>query len=60
MPVVSLEKTRIGTAPRALAGFRNLAISIIRLAQTANIGYAAATSSNYSDAFEVIQSDQFG
>lgn len=42
-----------GTAPRALAGFRNLAISTIRLAGRANIAHARRDLLRHEDAFAV-------
>jgi hypothetical protein len=42
---------RTGTAPRALATFRNLAISAFRLAGRANIAYARRDLHNRDDAF---------
>lgn len=44
---------RTGTAPRALASFRNLAISTIRLAGRANIAHARRDLLNHDDAFAV-------
>ncbi|WAX79084.1 ISAs1 family transposase [Streptomyces sp. KMM 9044] len=44
---------RTGTAPRALAGFRNLAISTIRLAGRANIAHARRDLLRHEDAFAV-------
>ncbi len=44
---------RSGTAPRALATFRNLAISTIRLAGRANIAHARRDLLNHNDAFAV-------
>lgn len=44
---------RTGTAPRALATFRNLAISTIRLAGRANIAHARRDLLNHDDAFAV-------
>jgi hypothetical protein len=40
-----------GTAPRALASFRNLAISTIRLAGRANIAHARRDLHHHEDAF---------
>ncbi|MGI8312322.1 ISAs1 family transposase [Saccharopolyspora hattusasensis] len=42
-----------GTAPRALAGLRNLAISTFRLAGRANIAHARRDLHNHNDAFTV-------
>jgi hypothetical protein len=42
---------RTGTAPRALATFRNLAISAFRLAGRANIAHARRDLHDRSDAF---------
>lgn len=42
---------RAGTAPRALAAFRNLAISALRLAGRANIAHARRDLHNHNDAF---------
>ena len=44
---------RTGAAPRALASFRNLAISTIRLAGRANIAHARRDLLNHNDAFAV-------
>jgi predicted transposase YbfD/YdcC len=44
---------RTGTAPRAMASFRNLAISSIRLAGRANIAYARRDLHRHEDAFAV-------
>ncbi|MFI6458790.1 ISAs1 family transposase [Streptosporangium amethystogenes] len=44
---------RTGTAPRALAGFRNLAISTMRLADRANIAHARRDLLDHGDAFAV-------
>ncbi|GAA3787437.1 ISAs1 family transposase [Sphaerisporangium flaviroseum] len=46
-------QVRTGTAPRALAGFRNLAISTARLAGRANIAHARRDLLNHDDAFAV-------
>jgi predicted transposase YbfD/YdcC len=46
-------QVRTGTAPRALAGFRNLAISTFRLAGRANIAHARRDLHNHNDAFAV-------
>ncbi|WP_157594562.1 ISAs1 family transposase [Streptosporangium amethystogenes] len=46
-------QVRTGTAPRALAGFRNLAISTARLAGRANIAHAHRDLLNHDDAFAV-------
>ncbi|MER5623412.1 ISAs1 family transposase [Streptosporangium sp. NPDC002544] len=46
-------QVRTGTAPRALAGFRNLAISTARLAGRANIAHARRDLLDYGDAFAV-------
>ena len=44
---------RTGTAPRALAAFRNLAISTLRLAGRANIAHARRDLHDHNDAFAV-------
>lgn len=44
-------QARTGTAPRALASFRNLAISTIRLAGRANIAHARRDLHHHEDAF---------
>jgi len=44
---------RTGTAPRALAAFRNLAISALRLAGRANIAHARRDLHHHHDAFAV-------
>ncbi|WP_326819632.1 hypothetical protein OHA77_17170 [Streptosporangium sp. NBC_01639] len=44
---------RTGTAPRALAAFRNLAISTIRLAGRANIAHARRDLLDHDAAFAV-------
>ncbi|WP_433367411.1 ISAs1 family transposase [Streptosporangium sp. CA-115845] len=46
-------QVRTGTAPRALAGFRNLTISTARLAGRANIAHARRDLLNHDDAFAV-------
>ena len=46
---------RTGTAPRALATFRNLAISAFRLAGRANIAHARRDLHNRNDAFNTFQ-----
>ena len=46
-------QVRTGTAPRAMATFRNLAISTIRLAGRANIAHARRDLLNHNDAFAV-------
>jgi predicted transposase YbfD/YdcC len=46
-------QVRTGTAPRALASFRNLAISTIRLAGRANIAHARRDLLNHNDTFAV-------
>ena len=46
-------QVRTGTAPRALAGFRNLAISTIRVAGRANIAHARRDLLHHKDAFAV-------
>jgi len=46
-------QVRTGTAPRAMASFRNLAISTIRLAGRANIAYARRDLRSHEDAFAV-------
>ena len=46
---------RTGTAPRALATFRNLAISAFRLAGRANIAHARRDLHDRNDAFNVFQ-----
>jgi predicted transposase YbfD/YdcC len=46
---------RTGTAPRALASFRNLAISAFRLAGRANIAHARRDLHDRNDAFNVFQ-----
>jgi predicted transposase YbfD/YdcC len=46
-------QVRIGTAPRALAGFRNLAISTARLAGRANIAHARRDLLAHNDTFAV-------
>jgi predicted transposase YbfD/YdcC len=45
---------RTGTAPRALAAFRNLAISALRLAGRANIAHARRDLHGHSDAFAAL------
>jgi len=42
---------RTGTAPRALATFRNLAVSALRLAGRANIAHARRDLHDRNDAF---------
>ena len=42
---------RTGTAPRALASFRNLAINTIRLDGRANIAHARRDLHHHDDAF---------
>jgi hypothetical protein len=42
---------RTGTAPRALAAFRNLGISALRLAGRANIAHARRDLHDHNDAF---------
>lgn len=44
---------RTGTAPRALAAFRNLAINTYRLAGRANIAHARRDLHNRADVFAV-------
>ena len=44
-------QVRTGTAPRALAAFRNLAITAIRLAGRANIAHARRDLHTHDDAF---------
>jgi hypothetical protein len=44
-------QVRTGTAPRALASFRNLAISTFRLAGRANIAHARRDLLRHNDAF---------
>ncbi|SFL23178.1 hypothetical protein SAMN05216275_1822 [Streptosporangium canum] len=46
-------QVRTGTAPRALAGFRNLAISPARLADRANIAHARRDLLAHNDTFAV-------
>ena len=46
-------QVRTGTAPRALASFRNLAISTARLAGRANIAHARRDLLHHDDAFAV-------
>ncbi|OUC96491.1 hypothetical protein [Streptosporangium minutum] len=46
-------QVRTGTAPRALAGFRNLAISTARLAGRADIAHARRDLLDHNDAFAV-------
>ncbi|WP_280890830.1 hypothetical protein [Streptomyces sp. LBL] len=46
-------QVRTGTAPRTLAGFRNLGISTFRLAGRANIAHARRDLLNHNDAFAV-------
>ena len=46
---------RTGTAPRALATFRNLAISALRLAGRANIAHARRDLHDREDAFNAFQ-----
>jgi len=46
---------RTGTAPRALATFRNLAISAFRLAGRANIAHARRDLHDRNDAFNTFQ-----
>ncbi len=46
-------QVRTGTAPRALAGFRNLAISTARLAGRADIAHARRDLLDRQDAFAV-------
>ncbi|MFD1503012.1 hypothetical protein [Streptosporangium lutulentum] len=46
-------QVRTGTAPRALAGFRNLAISTARLAGRANIAPARRDLLDHDAAFAV-------
>jgi predicted transposase YbfD/YdcC len=46
---------RTGTAPRALAAFRNLAISALRLAGRANIAHARRDLHDHNDAFAVLR-----
>ena len=46
---------RTGTAPRALAAFRNLAISAIRLAGRANIAHARRDLHEHNDAFAALR-----
>jgi predicted transposase YbfD/YdcC len=46
-------QVRTGTAPRALASFRNLGISTFRLAGRANIAHARRDLLNHHDAFAV-------
>jgi predicted transposase YbfD/YdcC len=46
---------RTGTAPRALAAFRNLAISALRLAGRANIAHARRDLHDRDDAFNTFQ-----
>jgi len=45
---------RTGTAPRALAAFRNLAISAVRLAGRANIAHARRDLHDHNDAFTAL------
>jgi hypothetical protein len=45
---------RTGTAPRALAAIRNLAISALRLAGRANIAHARRDLHDHNDAFTVL------
>jgi DDE_Tnp_1-associated/Transposase DDE domain len=46
---------RTGTAPRALAAFRNLAISALRLAGRANIAHARRDLHDHNDAFAALR-----
>jgi hypothetical protein len=46
---------RTGTAPRALATFRNLAISALRLAGRANIAHARRDLHDRNDAFNTFR-----
>ncbi len=46
-------QVRTGTAPKALAGFRNLAISTARLAGRANIAHGRRDLLDHNDAFAV-------
>jgi hypothetical protein len=46
---------RTGTAPRALATFRNLAISAFRLAGRANIAHARRDLHDRNDTFNTFQ-----
>ena len=46
---------RTGTAPRALAALRNLAISVIRLAGRANIAHARRDLLDHNDAFAALR-----
>jgi predicted transposase YbfD/YdcC len=46
-------QVRTGTAPRALASFRNLAISAFRLAGRANIAHARRDLHIHDDAFNL-------
>jgi hypothetical protein len=48
---------RTGTAPRALATFRNLAISAFRLAGRANIAHARRDLHDHNDACNTYESD---
>ena len=45
---------RTGTAPRALATFRNLAVSAFRLAGRANIAHARRDLHDRNDAFNAL------
>jgi hypothetical protein len=45
---------RTGTAPRALAALRNLAISALRLAGRANIAHARRDLHDHNDAFATL------
>lgn len=45
---------RTGTAPRALAALRNLAISALRLAGRANIAHARRDLHDHNDAFAAL------
>jgi len=47
-------QVRIGTTPRALASFRNLAINTFRLAGRANIAHARRDLLNHDDAFTAL------
>jgi hypothetical protein len=44
---------RIGTAPRAMATFRNLSLNTFRLAGRANIAHARRDLHGHTDAFAV-------
>ncbi|MER6177731.1 hypothetical protein [Streptosporangium sp. NPDC001681] len=48
-----LSQLRTGTAPRALADFRNLAINTARLADRANIAHARRDLLDHNDTFAV-------